>query len=293
MKNMYIYVYKNDIFMNNFIFDFVILIILTLILYLKNNQLIHFLNTNLGRFIFIIIVIILSVRHILLGIIALVLFFIFRERYYIEGLDSKDGLPLLVNVNEVPLDGSITIKNIQTTVTNETLTKKTTDLLTPSSDTSLSVSDVSDQEKQNNAWRKQNCSQDNLPIFNNQIVSKNDLSKVFKNFSFINESCNPCDSECKFKVTSSSDSTSFSDSMKPISSNALPTSTARFGNGSQSAYFSKLDGTKAGAGMYTPSFPNPLSDQPSNLVTKTAPNANKYSPAVAPPPISSIANMPK
>lgn len=285
--------------MNNFIFDFVILIILALILYNKNNQLIHFLNTNLGRFIFIIVVIILSVRHILWGISALVLFFIFRQQYYIEGLDSKDnsnnltGSPLLVDVNEVPLDGSITIKNVQTTVTNETLTKKITDLITPSSDTSLSVSDISDQEKQNNMWRKQNCSKDNLPTFNNQIVSKNDLSKVFKNFSFINEPCNPCETNCKFKVTSSSDSTSFSDSMKPISSNAIPTSTSRFGNGSQSAYFSRLDGTKAGAGIYSPAFPNPLSDQPSNLVTKKAPNANKYSPAVAPPPISSIANMPK
>jgi len=282
--------YIRTYIMNKYIFELVILLIFALVLFYRNNQLIYFLNSNLGRFLFIIVVIILATRHLLLGIAILILFFIFREKYYVEGLDNYQeddstktpGTPLLVNVDEVPLNGSITIKNVQTTQTSETLTKTTSE--------NLNLDSQSDM--QNNMWRKQNCSSNNLPMLNNKIIAQNDLTKVFDGFSFSDKPCNPCNLDCKFKLTSSNDSTLTSDSMRPISANTIPVSTSRFGNANDSINFSNLQGYNAGSGYYAPSQPQPLDNQPSNLVNKSSPNANKLSPASA-PPASSIASMPK
>jgi len=277
----------------NTILDISILVILTLIIYFKNNQLIHFLNTNLGRFVLIAIIIILSIRNILLGILALVLFYIFRELSNVEeGLEKNTSMnvkddnihqPMLVDVNEVPLDGSITVKNVHSSVTTETITKKTT---------SLKEQDMSEEE--NNMWRRDNCSQDNMPVFNNKIVPLGDLNKVFKNISFLNDPCNPCDENCKFKVTSSDDKLTTQESIRPISSNILPLSKNRFGNSQQAMTFESPSGVNAGAGFSSSLSPIPNdSNKSSNLVNKSLPNANKLSPAIAPTTMGNIYNMPK
>lgn len=273
--------------MNNIAFDVLILATLLLVLYFKNKQLISFLNSNLGRFVLIVIVIILSVRNVLYGVLALVLFFILRENYYVEGLDSSSYSssevqgPSLVNVNEVPLDGSITVKSVQESVTTETVTKTTSG---EGHDIMISPNVSS--------WRENNCSNDNLPLFNGKIVAQSDVTNVFPNVSFIDKPCNPCDSECKILVSSSSDNISPSTIMQPVSSNMIPSSQTRGGNAFQSLYFYPTDGTKAGSGLNVTPFPIPSQNSPSNLVNKTAPNATKISPAMA-PPIQSIASMPK
>lgn len=289
--------------MNTMIFDVFIALLLVFLIYYRNMQIIDFLNTNLGRFIFIIFILLLSVRHILWGIAALIVFFILRENYYIEGLDvdgtkADDNIsihsPSLVDVNEVPIDGSITVKSVQSSITSETITKST-------SPTDISSQPIQQQQQTTSVpsmaldnWRKQNCSKDNLPIFNNKIIPVGDLSKVFKNFSFISSPCNPCDTNCKFNITSTDKFTEL-DRVKPISSNSLPASQTRFGNASQTMNFSSTDPTKAGSGLNLTPFPVPVGDSPSNLVNKSAPNANKISPAMAPSPSTtqSMTTMPR
>ena len=301
---MSIYVYKNKL-MKSMVFDLLIIVILLSIIYFKNYQLINFLNTNLGRFIFIIVVAILSVRNIIYGIVALVLFFILRENFYIEGLDNTNissssnssatpiNGPVLVDVNEVPLDGSITVKSVQESITTETITKTTDKDMKDGMDYGKNIQDYqSNNQELMSKWRSSNCSKDNLPVFNNKIVTADNLRSVFPNVSFINEKCNPCDLACNFLVSSSSDNISPSSILKPISSNTIPTSMTRFGNAMQSVNFSQADGTKAGSGFNVSPFPTPVDDSPSNLVNKTSPYANKISPAMA-PSMQSIASMPK
>lgn len=286
------------------VFDLFIIVILLSIIYFKNYQLIHFLNTNLGRFIFIIIVAILSVRNILYAIITLVLFFILRENHYIEGLDNSNNIslsssttpitgPILVDVNDVPIDGSITVKSVQESITTETITKTTDKNMQDGMEYGKNIQDYQSKNQElMNKWRSSNCSKDNLPMFDNKIVTADNLRSIFPNVSFVNEKCNPCDLNCNFLVTSSTDNISPSAILKPVSSNTIPTSMTRFGNAMQSVNFSHSDGTKAGSGFNVSPFPTPVDDSPSNLVNKNSPYANKISPAMA-PSMQSISSMPK
>jgi len=224
---MSIYVYNT--YMNRTIIDFSLLIILILIIYFRNNTLVSFFNSVLGRLILIILIIILSLRDTLWGLLALILLVVFRESYVEEGMENMNNsnesslqentqeslnIEPLIDPKDVPSNGTVSIKDVRNTIFTETVSKVLTEPhdITP------------------NEWRKENCSSDNKPIYNNKEISNQEVPNLFKNFAYVDEVCNPCDMKCNFKITSSKDVVEVSEKIRPKSSNENIIGPSRDGN---------------------------------------------------------------
>ena len=255
---MYIYVYNTN--MNRNIINFTLLGILILVIYVRNANLVSFFNTILGRLLLILFIIILSIRDTLWGLLGLLLLIVFRESY-VEGLEtiqvkqtssstssSNDNINLdpLIDPKDVPPNGSVSIKDVRNTTFTETVSKM--------------LSKPKDVTPDN--WRKEHCSKDNKPIQNNNIITNyKEIPNLFSNFSFVDQDCNPCDSSCNFKITSSKDAVAVSEKVRSQPSNQTIVGPSRDGNASTTPVVTiPSDGTKAGSGAVVPPAPLPVSD---------------------------------
>ena len=268
---MSIYVYNTE--MNRNIIDFVLLAILILVIYIRNDTLVSFFNSILGRFILILLIISLSLRDTLWGLLALLLLIIFRESY-VEGMqnisqtssstttDESPEIESLIDPKDIPANGSVTIKDVKNRTFTETVSK-----------TLINPKDVTPSE-----WRKENCSKDNKPMFNNKEVSFLEIPDLFSNFSFVDQPCNPCDISCNFKISSAAEAVSVSENIRSKPSNQTIVGPSRDGNGTKaSPQTTPTDGTSAGSGSVQPITPIPMPTP-----SPPTPDSSKITPAPTP-----------
>ena len=250
--------------MSRNIIDFALLGFLVLVIYVRNDNLVSFFNSILGRFLLILFIISLSLKDTLWGLLGLLLLVVFRESY-VEGFQNIDSstsiskdkdvstsqIDSLIDPKDIPSNGSVTIKDIKNRTFTETVSK-----------TLFNPPDVTPSE-----WRKDNCSKDNKPMFNNkEITNYIEIPTLFSNFSFIDQPCNPCDISCNFKITSSRDAVSASENIRAKSSNQTIVGPSRDGNASQ-IQVKPIDGTTAGSGSVTPITPLPIPTPDSSKIT--------------------------
>lgn len=250
---MSVYVYNT--IMNRNIIDFALLAFLILIIYIRNDTLVSFFNSILGRFILIIFIISLSLKDTLWGLLGLLLLVVFRESY-VEGLqniqssnvistndsDNNNKIDSLIDPKDIPSNGTVTIKDIKNRTFTETVSK-----------TLFNPPDVTPSE-----WRRENCSNDNKVMLNNKEVTNYiQIPDLFSNFSFVDQPCNPCDISCNFKISSARDAVTVSETIRSKPSNQTNIDQSRDGNSSQKQSL-RTDGTTAGSGQITPVTPTPV-----------------------------------
>ena len=72
-------------------------------------------------------------------------------------------------------------------------------------------------------WKKKYCKSGKVFLNNNEVPSE-EFAKKFPELNFVNGQCNPCDSNCLFKITSSKSRLDREENIKPKPSGSIPIS---------------------------------------------------------------------
>jgi len=147
-------------------------------------------NNVLGRLLFVIVILIATHFHILAGVITLMLIISYNHNV-IEGMENK-----------------------------EDLTDKPSD---EDKESELGVTDLNGDNTEDNitTFKKDNC-KDGLLMKDGKEVTTDSITTSFSDLKFLDETCNPCEDDCKFEIVSSSERLTAEENMTPVDSTTIP-----------------------------------------------------------------------
>ena len=182
----------------------IIVFCVILIILATSNHLSSIYCSNVGKVFILAAILFLAYRHVYFGV-AGVLVYIYLNYTYKEGLENMEE------------KGSNSM-NESTPNENET-TKEEDDVVPIPTEENKSTSSKEDELK--TSFLK-HCKDGKLYDDKNNLVDLNDISSVFPNLKFTGDKCNPCNVNCGFTISTSSDRIASEESMRPIDSTTLP-----------------------------------------------------------------------
>lgn len=150
--------------------------------------------SNVGKVFILAGILLLAYRHLWFGVAGVILYIYLNYTY-------KEGMENMESSSEDPDDS-------EKKETTESHSKEENQV-------------ERDEEDPKTAFLKQ-CKDGKLYDDKNNLVDVKDISTVFPNLKFTGEPCNPCDSECGFTITTSSDRLATEESVRPVDSTTLP-----------------------------------------------------------------------
>lgn len=187
--------------MRNAGLDLLILSAILVIAYTRPCLLTRFFNTVLGRVILLAAIVALATADTVWGIFGILILVSFRENLA-EGLE---------NMEEKENENIQSETKIQATITE-----------TPIAQHNQSASGSKKPEMTPDNWRKVHCKGEQV-MLKDAPVAMSDFTKNFPNVEFADGSCNPCMTDCKFKVTVAGARLDAEEKLRAKNSNTLPT----------------------------------------------------------------------
>jgi hypothetical protein len=190
--------------------DIIILMVIILIAYTRPVMLVNFFNSTIGRFLLIVAIVLATSVNTLYGLYGVLLLISLREGAK-EGLENMDK------------DDSEEDKEKDENEEDEDKNKNEDE----DKDEDEDKEDKKDTKKENDNemtaddWKKKYCRADKVFLDDKEVLS-DEFAKKFPDVKFEKDSCNPCDSSCKFRVSSSKARLDLEDIMKAKPSGSLP-----------------------------------------------------------------------
>jgi len=177
--------------MRNARLDLFILGVILVVSYVRPCWLISFFNTTLGRAVLILAIIGLASIDTLWAIFGIILLVSFREGLT-EGLTSMET------------DKSISVEETQVDIQ-------------PAKKVTVDKTVLSNQD-----WKKAHC-KDNKVMLDGDEVAISDIKNKFPDLEFLKGECNPCLSNCQFKLTTAGARVDAEEQLRAKAANKMPT----------------------------------------------------------------------
>lgn len=176
--------------------DIIILMVIILLAYTRPVMLVNFFNSTVGRFILIVAIVLATSVNTLYGLYGVLLLISLRE-------GAKEGL-----------------ENMDKGDSEEYKEKDENE--EDKEDDGKNAKKENDNEMSADDWKKKYCRAGKVFLDDKEVMS-DEFAKKFPDVKFEKDSCNPCDSSCKFRVSSSKALLDVEDNVRAKPSGSLPT----------------------------------------------------------------------
>ena len=234
--------------------DIIILLIIAVIAYVRPVQLTNFFNSEIGRILLIGCIALATTCNIMYGIYGVILLIIFREGSKKEGMSVMDKI-IDKNAEDEDEDMEDEDEDMEDEDEDEDMEDEDEDEDMEDEDMEDEDEDKKKKKKKNknkkkknknkkknkksgkegltninmsqdmtaDDWKKKYCKSGKVFLNNNEVPSE-EFAKKFPELNFVNGQCNPCDSNCLFKITSSKSRLDREENIKPKPSGSIPIS---------------------------------------------------------------------
>jgi hypothetical protein len=200
--------------------DILILAAVLIISYMRPCFLTQFFNTLIGRVLLLAAIVALSVVDTLWGVFGVLVLVSFREGL-VEGLTTMESK---TTETETEQDVTITSDGAQPSASHSSQALPAEGAHgSPASEskaTKAAKAEAKGKVLSNADWQKANC-KDNKVMFEGSVLNMDEITKKFPDLEFTEGVCNPCLSNCAFKITTAGARVDAEETLRAKNSNSM------------------------------------------------------------------------
>lgn len=197
--------------------DVLILASVLIISYMRPCFLTNFFNTTIGRVILLAAIVALSVMDTLWGVFGVLVLVSFREGL-VEGLTTMESKKTEVEVEQ---DVTVTSNDSHAAPSLPTQSGSASPEAVETKAAAAAKAEAKGKVLSNADWQKANC-KDNKVMFEGTVLNMDEITKKFPDLEFTKGVCNPCLSNCGFKITTAGARVDAEETLRAKNSNSMP-----------------------------------------------------------------------